>query len=947
MYGGKKFVRSNKINNNIHKWKTDHSVGYFDSYITNIEKLKKKINNYDDLIDTKNHAGFQALKERINKLVQKTQPSRNRNRQQASNTKKDEFFYNIDILTPEDFINKFKNNNNKTFEFILKELSIYSSTSIPQTRNPKYENNFKYFLANIRGLCNKYKENASHENNIGNYVSKHLTNMLVITQISLIQYKINQNAFNKNARTELFDDNQFSPHELIEFRVRGQRQQGVLQHIGGNDPERDLTNLYESNNPNFSLDNMIHCAIIFKESYGMIKNVKSHFESKNNVFYKEKLLQYLEAMYNYYYYSYVYYTNLIIKCLHNFNNALSKIIQLLDTLVVGNSVEAQIIIYMIQKVMNNYLFIRNDNFDTNNYEKQFIDILSEKGTLGLLNKLFGQNRLITNFTTIIENIKSQYEDFIQNGYNLPTENISFNGDNVMVVGIQAVQNPFNGITAFNQSGATQNYLTSAKLNELGNNINESLKNAFISSVNHISNLAESYINYRNLLNEKYTYPEESRKTRSLFGKTSDYFKQKLRDAKAGIRKTRVEYTPMPFNNQEENIEENNTTNQLRNKSKELTNIVNNLDSSKTYLNQQKLPLNFIRTNNGKRVINIYDLSKSVKTNVESYRGSRNRSVSQDERKIYNIKQTNKKYKELKDKSKNQILTKKNTTKNKALIAKMKTLGVNNADLANMRDKLTDYKVVVNAVNTRNMNKKTLSERLAMLKTVKSAENNYLAKIPIGKNASTNLANIFKTQLLNKMSVLEFRSVKNNFTQAKEVYNIPANNIIEKPAKLPVGNKSIKSIKELNEASEQLKSNIENAKRYTKKTKLNKMLIMINDANNKYIQIKKQKEFFDDSLLRTKEGCLRVNNTIYAARGNNPDYEIIHINPVTASCTKKTYLYIYEKLITQIEKLYQKMFNEYKSLEQSNNITLGSLAHVKDCYTIINHNIKIITEKIFV
>ena len=86
--------------------------------------------------------------------------------------------------------------------------------------------------------------------------------------------------------------------------------------------------------------------------------------------------------------------------------------------------------------------------------------------------------------------------------------------------------------------------------------------------------------------------------------------------------------------------------------------------------------------------------------------------------------------------------------------------------------------------------------------------------------------------------------------------------------------------------------------------------------------------------------------------SNSDYNKIHINPVpgSGSCgssnPKRTYLYTYNKLIEQIEKLYQKMLNEYKSLEVSDNIILGSLADVKDCYTIINHNVKTIKEIIF-
>lgn len=943
MYGGKRFVRSSQINNNIRKWKTEHDIGYFNSRIRNIGSLKQKLQNYDNLIHTSNHAEFQELKARINRIYAKTQPSQNRALQRASNTKKDELFYNIDILTPTDFINKFKNNNNKTFEFILKELSIYSRDN----RIQEYENNFKYFLARIRGLCNIYKENASHENNIGNYVNKHLTNMLIITQMALIQYKINQNTFNKYAQSGLFVNEQFSPHELIEFRVRGQRQPAVQQYISENNAERDLINLYQSNNPKFSLDNMIRCAIIFKESCGMIKNVSTHFKSKNNVFYKEKLVQYLEAMYKYYYYSYVYYTKLVVKCLHNFNNALSKIIELLDPLVPGNPIEAQIIIYMIQKVMNNNFFIRDNNVDTTDYEDQLENILSQTdtGTLGLLYKLFDHKyeSLINDFKTMMENIQQQYEGFIQQRYTLPTENIDINVNEIMVVGTQPLpQPPFNGTTVFNKSGATQNYPSSTKLRELGTNIQISLENAFVSSINDINKLAESYINYRNLLNENYTYPEESRTTRSFFGKTSDYFKQGLRAAKAGIRKTKVEYTPMPFNNQEVNIEENNTTNQLRNETQNLTKIVTNLDASKTYLNNQKLS-NFIRTNDGKRVINIYDLSKRIQTNIESYRDRRNRSASKDAEKLYNISKSKKSYKELKDKSKNQIITKKNTSKNNALIQKMKNVNIDNANLVNIIAKLTAHKAKLDAVNITNINNKSLENRLAMLKTVKNAENDYLKMVPGDK-----LINTFKTKLTRKImpNILSLAHVKVNFLSAKEPYNVNIPQLAQKITKLPIGNQSIKSIKELNNVSEKIKSNIRSAKRYSKETKLNKMSTMLDDAKTKYYQIKRLKESIDDNSLKAKECCWHIDNTITTKRHGNRDYNKIHMNPVSGSCSQTTHFKTYGKLIKQIEILYQKMLDEYNSLKSSDNIILGSLDHVKDCYNIINHNVKLINEKIF-
>ncbi len=984
IHGGKKHLSKNEINRNISELKNKHSVGRFDFRIKDIDELKRALNHYDYSVETSGHTDFKNLKNRINKLVQKSRPTVVKSLHQNTENKKKRLYSNFDILTPSTFRDKFKNNNNKTFEFIINELSKYDNTI------NNYKEDFVNFLNKIRILCNKYKSNASRENNVGNYINENLTNILIITQIGLIQYNINKYVVSTSNRS-LIHNGRFVPHELIEFKKPGKHlpQTGFTHYISKNNAEADLRRLYNSTNSKFSLNNIIQTAIIFKTSSGIIKNIFIHFNSKNDIFYKEKIIQYLEKMYDYYFSSYLYYKNLVIRCLSNLNDELLNITSYnidyttqIGTLSLQDSQKHQflIVIYIIQKIMNNNFFTRGNNTNTNNYENHFNDLLSlsNNGTLGLLNQLFvnKENDLINTFKTIIENIKDKYDSYVAQGYDLPTDNIQFNGTQMCVYDGRGYlfNSPFD-----NQAIRTFTQFEKNKLIELTENINIGLEYAFANSVHDINKLAKSYILYKELITEIYKFPEE--KIRSGIEQTGDWLKQQWRAVKAQSKRTKVSYTPISINNENNVNEKTNTIEELRSKEVDLNNMIQNLDASKKYLGAKGLPPNYISTNNGKKIENILDLSKRVKTNIESYTRRIDRNSSQNTQKIYNINKVDRAYKKLKDISKNQILTKKNISKNDGLINKMKQLGISNADLGNIIRKLRDHKVKLNQVNTKNINTKSLKDLLTKLKPIKESEETYLTHIPqiitpvklppasatSAIQSSNKLANLFKQKLSGKIHLMKLASIQANFKLAEEPYNNPpVHNVAQKVFKIPVGNKSIKSIKELNNISEKLKSNVNEYIRRTKKPKLDKMYEILEDVKAKFNQIIENKTSINDSELKKIECCIRIIDTISqnyqipvrilsgsrsasSQTENDPDYNIIHINPISNSCdrrNKKDYLYIYNKFITQIETLYNKIKVEYDTLYRSNDITLGSLKHVKDCYKVINHNIKLINEKIF-
>lgn len=983
--GGKRSQTKNEINRKIKKLKENYGVPMFSSFNTSIkelEKLKDELNTYNSDFDTSKQPEFRAFKNRIDKAVQKAAPSRIRDTRVTPESliaKKTDLYYDVEILVPTTFKEIFSQGAPRPRPFItlIQTFSDYENRPAnpgvqPPTLNPQteeYKTAFESFLAQIRILCNKYKKDVLSNNEFGTYVNHHLTNMLTIAEIGLIQYEINKMAYDieiprgSNNRP-FFDANRFSPYDLV-------------TNIHS---EANLRDLYDSNEQKFSLNNIIHAATLFKESCNIIGGVITYFESKNDVFYKGKLIQYLRTMYNYHYYSYIYYKNLIKESLKNFNNALSEIIKFIRPLGIGIVSDAQIIIYMIQKIMNNNFFIRANNFNTTTYTNLFNDILSENpmnrySTLNILKKLFHnkERELINSFRENIQYIQGKYDEFSRTpNYVMPTANITFTHGNIMeVYGVGAAL-PFNGTTVFNGLGPNlANPLhapqTQDEIELLGNNVRNSIRNAFAESILDIPNVVEHYNIYQRLLNERYVYLEgQPGAQRGRLSRLSNWSKQQWR--KPQSRKTGIEYRAHINNENEVNIEESSTTNQLRNKNTKLANIVTNLYASTTYL--QATP-NYVKTNNGKRVENVYDNLKRIQANVQSYRARRNRSPAIDAQKMYQINQASIPYQKLKNKIKEEIIAKKNTSENNALINRIISAGVKNVDLTNMKQKLATHKTVVDAIVAKNLNTKTLRERLDILKTVRTSEKNYLDAIPVGNRAfaGQKLANIFKDKIITQQHLKSLLNVKNNFKTAKEAYNVNVNQLRNRLTKLPVGTKNIKSIKELNKAYEEVKSNINNSTRRTKDTKLRKIKEMLDDVQSKYNDIIQRKNSYPDNGLQSKFKCLRNDDHIQTriepilqarvpVRGrrsvatpvvNTDDYIYYHINP-DSNCgrNRMNHLDIYNLLIRQINVLYEKMIYEYDLLEQSRNITESKLSIVKYAHEIIVHNIiKLIKEQIFV
>ncbi len=991
MYGGKRKAAKANINETIKRLKNTHGVSYFG--IKDLNGIKRELNRYNSKFDTSGHAEFKALKNRVNKKFRETELKRNREAGPTMISIKQKLYLQFMSLKPDDIRQLFINNNNNTFEILIQNLSDKDGRNVP------HENDLKTFLNYIRALSKNYVSNVSGETPIANYIKNHLINIIIITQLSIIQFRINSNVQALNVH-DFFRNHRFDPPVISNL-------------VHENSANRDLSDLYNSPEPVFSLENMINAAIIFKESSGIIKNVRNHYQAKNNIFYLDSLIKSLDKMYNYYYHNYIFYSKLVLRSLTLFNNNLNTIIvDYFSTLNIANPIDAQIIIYFIQKIVNCNFFIRNNIPDTRIYgtpNNVFHDTFIPK-IVTLFKKLFHhkKNELIESFVENMAIVKREYLAFgnqHQIGYRYPTANIIVNvHGNILQVQGQAAQLPFN-----NADITTRNH-DPGMIGLSGRSIRSVLINAFTNSVYDVNNLNKSYEKYNELLNNVYLLPEEEGATRSGFGNFGRALKMGLQTGIRRIKGSKLEYNSLNINDVKNN-ENNNFTNTLRNKKLTLNLINMNLQQSKNYLPTKQLPNNYITTNNG-QIKNIYNFVHPIKTNVNQYYERRNRNKARNSQKIYAISQAESKYNKMKNKAKEEITQIKNTSENNALVTKIKTL-VGNPNVANMEAKLTAYKQSLNAV--KNINHDYLETLLEKLKTVKNAKNNYLSKIPVNAQPQAKeLITTYKTKLVESIRPLlgNLAKVSINFKAANERYNINFNDLVQRSKTLGTLNgvtKNIKQIKELNKFSTKLKNNMNQAKRNTKQIKLNRLSEILEEIRTKYDTIIQSKNSYPDNRLKEKNTYIQSTPTTQTRQEQTNSIRIsvdlthtvqqIEVQLRLARSTREiaeitsylervkkqlngvikkinipilpdelraksayfnihymrepgngrdriTFLQAYHLYVEQIEELYNIMYNIYVQIDGTQDITVGSFNLIKTCYKIIKHNIDRIQKDIF-